>query len=450
MGSHITVRGVAVACCVNCGAFTNTTLPMVSRILAAIRPKMLQELRDRHRSHEGYNSPAHELRANIEELAARATETRFRVARLPLSETDDVEMPAPAEVGSSSTLGNLSSFEAELLVRCELSQPGNTDSRKRRRRFGRSTGSVPTTKAVEHSMWLYAEAMNEFAEDAVGIARVKIEYARFLQVYTGDVNLATGALEGALRERPSFEGEYQVFSRTHRLQIKRQSQVTDADASMNQVAMVDYARRLRGALHHHASALAELQKLLGDIHRHKATLVERADTMADKLGARIAGMATHAAEAHKQYRKLMVTHTGAPGLDSVYRRFRRDVLHEQSLDDASDTGSVASGASSKTHSWTKSNTGLVPISASEEVIKIDHRFRVGSLILVLLGIGTCKAVGALASFLMEPWCLICAQAWQSAQPCLYRKVTVTLRPCVLPVTSDVTSWMPLLLFATAR
>jgi len=347
---------------------------------------MLQELRDHHK---GSHREQRNLRANIEQLAARATSTRFRVARLPLSDVDDVEMPAPADTSNNSIMETLSSFEAELLVRCELSQPGNTDSRKRRRRFGRSTGSVPTTVAVEHSMWLYAEAMNAFAEDAVDIARVKIEYARFLQVYTGDVKLATGALEGALRERPSFEGEYQVFSRTRRLQEKRQSQATDADASMNQLAMVDYARRLRSALHTHEHALSDLQQLLRDIHRHKGTLLERADAMADKLGVRIASMAKNTARAHQQYRKLLVTHANGPGLHDVYRRFRRDVLHQRTADgDMSDFGSVASGASAKSAADVWGEVGYVPISTSDEVVKIDYRFRIGSLVLVLLGVGT--------------------------------------------------------------
>ena len=54
------------------------------------------------------------------------------------------------------------------------------------------------------------------------IASVKIEYARFLQVFTADVNLATAALESARKEKPSIEGQFEVFSRCRGLQQKRQ------------------------------------------------------------------------------------------------------------------------------------------------------------------------------------------------------------------------------------
>ena len=55
------------------------------------------------------------------------------------------------------------------------------------------------------------------------VAEIKIAFAVFLQAYTGDVNLATTALDAANLAEPSLEGEFELFSRIRRLQQMRQA-----------------------------------------------------------------------------------------------------------------------------------------------------------------------------------------------------------------------------------
>ena len=68
---------------------------------------------------------------------------------------------------------------------------------------------------------LCAWAFTECRERAV--AEIKIAFAVFLQAYTGDVNLATAALDAANLAEPSLEGEFELFSRIRRLQQMRQA-----------------------------------------------------------------------------------------------------------------------------------------------------------------------------------------------------------------------------------
>ena len=83
-------------------------------------------------------------------------------------------------------------------------------------------------------------------------------YARFLQVFTADVNMATAALETAAHEQPSFEGEFEVFSRCKALQQKRQSQNLGADKDMNLIAIVGACTVIcqRAVVHQHSLPLA--------------------------------------------------------------------------------------------------------------------------------------------------------------------------------------------------
>ena len=342
----------------------------------------------------------HQRRANIEKLAGRAQDIRFRTTELPLGQDEDdvFDDKFDPDMDNSTPFEGMAPYEVELLVRAELARPGNTDTRKRRRRFGRSTGAVPTTEAVEHVVYIFAAAMDEFAEDAVDIAHVKIEYARFLQVYTADVNHSTGALEGALRERPTIEGAFQVFTRIRRLQKKRQSQNTDTERTMNQVVMVEYTKRLRLALHAHGKALDYMTKLLSTINRHRGSAQFESDSMAERLGLLIQSMATAAATADERYKRLLITNPESPGLGRVYRRFCKDVLknHEMAAQVAvstshDETGSVGAGSvgsAGTAGSITEATRTFVPKESSKEVAAMDRRFQLGTAMLLIIAGGT--------------------------------------------------------------
>jgi len=47
-------------------------------------------------------------------------------------------------------------------------------------------------------------------------------YARFLQAFTGNTDLATSALESARDGLPSLEGDFELFCRLRSVQEKRQ------------------------------------------------------------------------------------------------------------------------------------------------------------------------------------------------------------------------------------
>ena len=386
------------------------------RRLAGLRPQMLKELAIHHGlqpcEEDAPSTPDQKAaiklkqrRASIVKLADRAQDTRFRTAELPLGQDEDDVFDAKfdPDMDNSTPFEGMAAYEVELLVRAELARPGNTDTRKRRRRFGRSTGAVPTTEAVEHVVYIFAAAMDEFAEDAVDIAQVKIEYARFLQVYTADVNLATGALEGALRERPTLEGSFQVFTRMRRLQKKRQTQNTDAERTMNEVVKIEYTKRLRHALHAHGKALEHMDKLLRTVNRHRGSTQFDSDSMAERLGAIVEQMAAASKTADTRYRRLMITNANAPGLNSVYRRFCRDVLKNdeaaaQVLSSGDDrhssdgqsvgTGSVGSANTSSTTMAAQMRT-YVPRKSSADVAAMDRRFQIGTAVLLLVAAGKC-------------------------------------------------------------
>ena len=160
--------------------------------LMSMRPRMLEELDEKHKyvgsdkwppgsgSPRGANSTvphrwhtthgserlvqkgtkAHQRRArrvSITELAGRVRNAHFRQARLPLGILDEVLENKVAE--EKTVFDGMSAYEVELIVRCELNMPGNKD--RRRRKFG-ANRIVPTTQAVEHAMWLFVQAIEEY------------------------------------------------------------------------------------------------------------------------------------------------------------------------------------------------------------------------------------------------------------------------------------------------
>jgi len=97
------------------------------------------------------------LRVAIKEMAGRVRNAHFRQARLPLGMIDEVLENEIAE--DKTVFDGMSAYEVELIVRCELNMPGNKD--RRRRKFG-ANRIVPTTQAVEHAMWLFVQAIEEY------------------------------------------------------------------------------------------------------------------------------------------------------------------------------------------------------------------------------------------------------------------------------------------------
>ena len=97
------------------------------------------------------------LRVSIKEMAGRVRNAHFRQARLPLGMIDEVLENEIAE--DKTVFDGMSAYEVELIVRCELNMPGNKD--RRRRKFG-ANRIVPTTQAVEHAMWLFVQAIEEY------------------------------------------------------------------------------------------------------------------------------------------------------------------------------------------------------------------------------------------------------------------------------------------------
>ena len=171
-----TFSAVWICCSVFVIAAACTLPPLRMKILRqrlmAMRPRMLDELDEKHNnvpnrwntkkgSHrfvEKGTMPHRRraLRVSIAELAGRVRNARFRKARLPLGMVDEVLENDIAE--DKTVFDGMSAYEVELIVRCELMMPGNTD--RRRRKYG-ANRIVPTTQAVEHAMWLFVQAIEE-------------------------------------------------------------------------------------------------------------------------------------------------------------------------------------------------------------------------------------------------------------------------------------------------
>ena len=339
-------------------------------------------------------------RASITALAGRVRDARYRTARLPLELIDQVleEEDGAAE---KTVFDGMSAYEVELIVRCELGMEGNVDTSKQRRRFA---PLVPTTQAVEHALWLFVQAIDEFCDDPTDIANVKIEYARFLQVFTADVNLATSALESAKKDMPSVEGEFEVFSRMRGLQQKRQSQSLGAERDLNLIALVEYGKRITTALDEHKTALLNQHRIFKCLKHIHHTLDADDDTAAERLGVYIEAMTASTRKANRLYARLLLTHPSAPNLGSIFNRFALDVLNDEALasrysdDDAGSAGASSAGGGS---AWggqsaisgggmSKATRGgavhslrvFVPRTRAKELSFLDTQFQCGTLLLL--------------------------------------------------------------------
>ena len=193
------------------------------------------------------------VRASISRLAAAVARTKSDGRRRSVSlrrAGGPTHQRDPAHTGDvngdedvlASILGPLEAVDVELLARLEVAKEKNHVSGRRLQRADRI---VLTMEAVERVSWLFAVGAREFRASAPdgesrrlfplrlwvshsdprvrAVALIKIAFAVFLQSYTGDVNLATVALQAAGRAEPSLEGEFELFSRMRRLQQLRQA-----------------------------------------------------------------------------------------------------------------------------------------------------------------------------------------------------------------------------------
>merc|ERR1719163_289259 len=357
--------------------------------LCAMRPAMLRELAATHaqtpsewQARTGSvrvtnaGTLAHTRRArrmSIQALNTRARTSRQRSKALPLSLLEELEMHG---------------------------------SRDRRKGKWFAQRLVPTTQGVEHVMWLFVQAIEEFGDDPVDIAIVKIAYARFLQVFTADVNMATAALETAAHEQPSFEGEFEVFSRCKALQQKRQSQNLGADKDMNLIAIVEYEKRLEMALVAHKAAANARLTLVQTLTRFKELSVtsdEDRAVMAERIGGLVQTMRNHIVDAHWQYSRLMRTHPNAPNLGRMFRHFCRHMLQDEAMasqfssddggthDGYSEVGTHVTGAGQSVMtsltSGLESLRSLQPRTRTKEVSFLTVAFKIGTAMLMAVAVG---------------------------------------------------------------
>ena len=376
-------------------------------------------------------------RASIKKMTKRARAARYRLPDMPLGDCDDDVFDDTFDAGtdSSTPFAGLAAYEVDLLVRAELARPGNTDTRKRRRRFGRSTGAVPTTEAVEHVVYLFVVALDEFAEDPAGIAQVKIEYARFLHVYTADAELAVSALQGASREAPSFEGAFQVYSRLRRLaaarevdgQPQQKHEATQEESRLRDIASTEGMKRLYKALRSHGAALRRVKSLLSAVTKHRRAHdnTDSTDT-AKQLSSLVEAMSEATATANVQYRRLLASDPDVPGLASAFKRFCSDVLHNERQ--ASQVLGQVKGLGTGQQQPTSSvGATYVPRKSSSDVTTLGVRFKIGIVVLLLIAVGTHAVRMSACRFRCLP--LPVMQACALPHICTSRRRQITLRPC---------------------
>ena len=250
-------------------------------------------------------------RSSIEFLAGRVREARLVQTRMPLGQADnasvdsdqpDTTAPTHEEPPSVPIFDGAAPFEVELIVRMLLAQPGSTESRYRARGLGARGATVPTTQAVEQALWLYAAAIEEFRDDPVDLALVKIEYSRFVHCFTADLNLATSALDAAERERPGVEGSFAIFTRLKQLARQRAARNNGfVSAEDGDRASLDYTKRLSASLQLHENALKHRSRMYRAIQVRQGTFSADDQSMADRLGGIIDAVTEATSEANRKY-----------------------------------------------------------------------------------------------------------------------------------------------------
>jgi len=264
---------LAVGCLVALAAAILPSLryEQMRRLHSGIRDRMIaaimvthETLPKRTRSGTHLAKMASRRLHNITQITMRIERTQFQASRMPLAFSGSARSldrglhEANAE-DEAHVFEGLSAFEVELLVRVELDYEGNAARMRGRRRCFSAHTRVPTAAAVERCLWLYSEAMSEFQDDYLGLAFVKLEYARFLRVFTGDVKLAASALDTVEREAEAFDSRFWVQQSKHRLAKMRTEQ--ESGDVVNEVGQQQYAIHLDDAIHSHEQALLARRKL---------------------------------------------------------------------------------------------------------------------------------------------------------------------------------------------
>jgi len=348
----------------------------VSSELQRLRKRMHNDITRQH-ANMSDTTRAAARRQHITALADFASAIQYREAPLPLDKDEKDVFTSQFDVNAErfEPFSGLRAYEVELVVRLELHKSSTRRRKRRRRRCFDLQPPAPTTQVVEHAMWLYSQAMSAFAGDAADIALVKIEYARFLQVYTADVNMAMTALGEAGRERPSVEGEFQVAAR-HRILVKKR-QAQEGGDMVQATLMAGQAPILRQAARHHKAAMQAQLKIVkfveGKGRKKKPRYVART------VSNLIAKVSTQAAKADQLYRKLLSSRTAIPGLPSLYRRFCLDVLRDENplldfqipVEDDVDMGG-------------SDHAALAPKQTSAVVKAMGIQFLCGTIVLLLL------------------------------------------------------------------
>ena len=245
-------------------------------------------------------------RSSIEFLAGRVRDARLVQTRMPLGEAppdnssdDDDNGAGHTDVQVPAVFDGAAPFEVELIVRMLLAQPGSTESRYRARGLGARGATVPTTQAVEQALWLYAAAIEEFRDDHVDLALVKIEYSRFVHCFTADLNMATSALDAAEREGPGLEGSFTIFTRQRELARQRAARNNGfVSAEDGDRAAEDYTRRLATSLTLHEDVLKHRSRLYRVMQVRQGTFAADDQSMADRLGTIVESMTEATAKAH--------------------------------------------------------------------------------------------------------------------------------------------------------
>ena len=180
--------------------------------------------------------------------------------------------------------------------------------------------------------------VHRFSFDPKDIAVVKIEYARFLGVYTADVALASAALTSAQQAEPSWAGEFEVFTRLRSLKQKAevrwawrlrlavlfphadmhmgcQSASIGADKGLDLITLVEHRKRLDSALTHHRTALVHGVRVFSSLQaadNGDGTMNQR---MMAHVGRQVELYKRAASSARRHYRKLMRTRANSQLLE---------------------------------------------------------------------------------------------------------------------------------------
>ena len=191
--------------------------------------------------------------------------------------------------------------------------------------------------------------VHRFSFDPKDIAVVKIEYARFLGVYTADVALASAALTSAQQAEPSWAGEFEVFTRLRSLKQKAevrwawrlrlavlfpradmhmgcQSESIGADKGLDLITLVEHRKRLESALKHHRRALVHAIRAYSALHAAELPNGELSERHMASVGREVELFNQAATSAQRHYHKLVKARANRQLLDMSVAMLCCDVM----------------------------------------------------------------------------------------------------------------------------